>query len=178
MNWTELSRRVAERSGVPAATTRRVLDALLEAMAAELTAGDSVNLPRIGRLSSAWREARAVRSVGDGRKLMLDGRFVPRFRAASALRSQLSARTPQDWKDPRHQAAWRAAETLIGDLALYHGDQAPADLTPDTSPEETERRCAMAFGAHWQRVRRAFDERAPGITAPLLGLVARRRWAR
>lgn len=178
MTWSELTRRVAERSGESRAAATRVLEALLEEISAGIESGETVNLPRVGRLTSTWREARTLRSVEDGRKLMLDGRYVPRFRPATALRDRLAAKTPQHWKDPAHQAAWRVAETLIGDLALYHGSLAPADLTAELPPDEVEQRCATSFGSHWERVRTAFGERAPGITAPLLGLSARRRWAR
>jgi nucleoid DNA-binding protein len=178
MTWAELTRKVSERAGESRAATTRVLEALLDEISTQVAEGATVSLPRVGRLSSTWREARTVRSVDDGRKLLVDGRFVARFRPATALRDLLASKTPQGWKDPAHQAAWRVAETLVGDLALYHGALAPADLPTDADPAEVERRCAAAFGSHWERATSVFAERAPGITAPLLGLSARRRWAR
>ncbi|MCB9687711.1 MAG: HU family DNA-binding protein [Alphaproteobacteria bacterium] len=180
MTWAELSKRVATRSGESKAATQRVLDALMSEVSDALAEGGSVSLPKVGRISSAWRESRTLRSIGDGRKMMLDGRYVARFKAAQALRERLTERTPQSWRSPQAQQAWRLAETLIGDLALYHPESVPADVKADDSAEQVEARCASSFGAHWERVVGTFRARTEGasLDEPYLALAARRRWAR
>lgn len=179
MTWAELSKRVATRSGESKAATQRVLDALVAEMSDALADGGSVTLPRVGRISSAWRESRTLRSIGDGRKMMLDGRYVARFKAAQALRERLTGRTPQNWRSPEHQQAWRLAETLVGDLALYHPESVPKDVTAEDSAEQVEARCASSFGAHWERVVGTFRTRTENVSLdePYLAMAARRRWA-
>ena len=148
MTWAELSKRVAERSGESKAATQRVLDALVAEMSDALAEGGAVSLPRVGSISSSWRESRTLRSIGDGRKILLDGRYVARFRPAQGLRERLTGRTPQNWKSPQHQQAWRLAETLIGDLALYHPESVPKDVRAEDPAEAVEARCASSFGDH------------------------------
>ncbi len=180
MNWTDLVARVAERSGVSKAQARRVLGALVEESTERLCAGDSVVLKDLVVLGSRWREPTSVRSVADRRKLRLDGRWVPTARVSGRLREALAARTPQTWRDPEHQAAWRTAETLVGDLVLYHSDNAPARLDPRATPAEVEAACAASFGPLWGRVRATYQARVPEHVrahTDHLALSARSRWA-
>jgi nucleoid DNA-binding protein len=177
MTWNELVKRVVARGGVGRTATTAVLDALLVEVSDAIVDGETVTLPRVCRVSSSWRDARTLRSVEDGRKMMLDGRFVARFRVSGVLRERLATRTQQVWKRPEHQQAWRVAETLVGDLALYHGELAPRDLTPQDPPGHVEQVCAVAFGSHWERVVSMFTTRAAGVNEPYLALAARRRWA-
>lgn len=178
MTWTDLSRRVAERAGLPAATTRRALDALLEELVTSLEKGEELRLPRIGTFSAVWRKPRALRSLTDGRKMFLSGRYVPRFKVSTALRSRLEGRTAQNWRDPAHQKAWRLAETLIADLAAYHPSSVPTDITPDLDVAQVQARCAAAFGPAWALAAATFGERTPPEThgEGYLGLAAARRW--
>ena len=181
MNWSQLSAEVAARSGVPPKEAHAVLSALVEVTLEALAKGDDVVLRGLGTLSSRWQGMRTLRSVSGSRKLMLDGRFVPRFRAASRLRAALLTRSPQRWRDPEHQSAWRIAETLIGDLALYHGANSPGEISQDTPLDEVGAACRGAFGGAWMRVTGAWEVQvSPQVRdeKDYLLLAARRRFGR
>ena len=114
-------------------------------------------LRQIGSITAVWRNPRLVRNVRDARPMHLDGRFVPRFKASKVLKERLAERTPQHWKDPRHQEARQVAATLVDDLDLYHGTKAPQGLSPTMSSEAVRACCAEAFGALWTQVTAAYD---------------------
>lgn len=181
MTWAELIQRTAERAGCTPAQARAVLEALSAEALDALAGGEELPLRGVGALGSRWRRPRALRSVSTSQKLVLDGRFVPHFRPSAALRERLAARTPQRWRDARHQEAWALAEALVGDLALYHGAQAPANLDLDELDAEVHDRCLESFGGLWSQVQRTFQgEVSPEVRAEVdhLAQAARRRWAR
>jgi DNA-binding protein HU-beta len=180
LTWSDLLDAVALRAGVPRAAAGRVLAAFATVLADAVSHGDTVAVPGIGTFGSRWEEERTLRSVADGRKLALDGRWRPTFRASSRLRDATRGRTPQLLRDPEHQRAWRLAETLVGDLALYNARAAPTALGADASPESVHLACAEAFGAAWTRVCHAFAAQVPEpvrASRDHLALAARRRWA-
>lgn len=180
MTWASFVEAVAARAGVPTAQARRVLAAFVATATEALVRGDDVHVPGLGALHSRWEDERTLRSVRDGRKLALDGHFRPVFRPAAPLRDALRARTPQVMRDPAHQRAWRLAETLVGDLALYHGRLAPAGLPADATPGDVHARCTVAFGDAWTRVCLAWESQTPDAVRAArdhLAHAARRRWA-
>lgn len=180
MKWTELSAQVRQRAGTDAKTTQAVLRALLDAIGDAICEGEEVPLPGIARFGSRLQQPRTLRQVRGRRKVTLDSRYVPRIRASATLKRRLAERTPQRWQDPAHQAAWRLAETLVGDLELYHKDQLPTSLTDETPREAIDGVCTEALGAAWLSARETFDEK---VSAEVRGevhhlaMVARRRWA-
>lgn len=179
MNRSELIRALSERSGVSQADARRVMDALSEVTREALLADEAVPLKGVGTLRSQWRPSKAIRSIRDRRKVMLDGRYGVRFQASGALKAALAARTPQRWRDPAHQRAWREAETLLGDLELYHADDAPNGLDPALSDDALGAACEDAFGPMWDRVVMSFEARVDAAVREerdYLLLAARRRW--
>lgn len=179
MSWATLVDRVARRSGLPRAAVRTVLGAFVEEAEAELVAGEAVTLPGLGTLDRHWDAERTLRSVRDGRKLVLDGRWRPTFRPSERLRSALREQTPQLLRDPAHQRAWRLAETLVSDLALYHAAAVPT-LAPDLDAPAVDARCASAFGPAWARARTTWAEQTPAEVRNVrdhLALAARRRWS-
>ncbi|MCB9675652.1 MAG: HU family DNA-binding protein [Alphaproteobacteria bacterium] len=180
MNWTELIERVAVRSGTSVSQTRAVLTAAIDEIVESLADGEGVVLWGLGSLEDRWVESRTVRSISDGRKLRLDGRYVARFRPAARLREALQKRTPQLWKHPDHQKAWKVAETLVSDLALYHAARAPS-LDADAEPRSIQDACSSSFGPLWARVRQTYETQVPPEvrqTADYLALAARSRWGR
>lgn len=180
MNVSELVVRIAARTGIPESRVRQVLRAEADLMVEALAQGDKVSLHGVGTICSRWRPAAQLRAIGDRRKVRIDGRWVARFRPAARLRGVLLARTPQLWRDPAHQAAWRVAETLIGDLALYHAAKAPAGLAPDADPAAVDEACLASFGPIWTRCRATWDGKVPPevrAATDYLCLAARARWA-
>lgn len=180
MRWRDLIARTATRADVPKAVVQRVLNAFVEETLEALSQGEEVTLRGIGTLGSRWREMRSLRSIQSRRKMMLDGRYIPRFRAATRLRGVLAARTPQNWRSPQHQAAWRVAEALVSDLNLYHADRAPA-LAPDADCDAVDAACLTSFGPLWSRVVNTYErDVAADVRADTayLQLAAQRRWTR
>jgi nucleoid DNA-binding protein len=155
MTWKDIIAETARRSGQSRADTIKVLDALQDIGREKLLEGEEFRIPALGTLSSAWRKTRALRSIADMRKIVLDGRYVVRFRPAKPLKDEIAARTPQRWRDPRHQTAWRVAETLLGDLALYHASRMPTDLPADH--DAARQALEASFGDAWIQARRTYE---------------------
>jgi hypothetical protein len=110
---------------------------------------------------------------------MLDGRFVVRYRTSKHVREVLTARTPQLWRQPGHQEAWRTAETLIGDLDVYHRGSAPTDLTGADPTDRVRERCQASFGPVWTQVVDSYRKRVPDEVREerdYLALAATARW--
>jgi len=178
MNWSELIERVADHTGLPQAQVKETLDALTSVVLTSIGQGEDVRLRGLCTLSLRWQEGRQLRSVADHRRIMLDGRWVPRLRPSSTVRQLALARSPQRWRDPRHQTAWRLAETLIGDLDLYHHGQAPL-VTEVMALDQVAEACEQAFGPAWERVVETWVTRVPAdvrAEEDHLLRVARARW--
>ena len=136
-------------------------------------------LKGLGTMSAQWRERRILRSPRDRRKMFIDGRWVVRFRPAEGVQRVLAARSPELWRDRRHQAAWRLAETLVSDLELYHREKIPRGFD-GASAEDLESRLSAALGHHWRRVVQAFEQGVPPevrMARNHLMEVARTRWS-
>jgi nucleoid DNA-binding protein len=178
MNGTDMVSAIADRTGIPREQVKEVLDTLTALVLEALGQGEEVSLRGLGSFGARWQEPRSLRSVQDQRRLVLDGRWVPRFRPASALREALLQGSPQRWRDPRHQAAWRLAEALVGDLDLYQRARAPK-LDEDTPLPMVASICAVAFGATWERVIQTWNAQVPAeirADGDHLLRVAQRRW--
>lgn len=178
MNGTDMVSAIHDRTGIPRDQIKEVLDALTSMVVEALAQGEEVSLRGLGAFGARWQQPRSLRSVQDQRRLVLDGRWVPRFRPASALREALLQRSPQRWRDPRHQAAWRLAEALVGDLDLYQHARAP-QLDEDTPLPMVASICAVAFGATWERVIQTWNAQVPDeirADGDHLLRVAQQRW--
>jgi len=158
MNWAELVGAVAERSGARQAEVRRCLDTLSEVMLEAVGDGDRVTLKNLGSFELMRAEGRVVRSVANGRKMWVGERFRLRYRPALAARTLASEKVSEDWRSPEHQAAWRLAQTLVGDLSLYHSARTPSDLSGDDEAAVIRARCEAALGSAWRQAARLFDE--------------------
>lgn len=180
MTYKELVDRVAASTGLPKAAVRRVLAATSAEVRSALMGGDTAAIAGLGRFDVLQRPARAIRSVTDSRKLLVGPRHSARFRASGAMRDAVAHLDDPTWSSPEVQTAWRTAETLVGDLALYHGAQAPQSLDEDAPDEVVLNVCSKAFGPMWGQVERTFSERVDAAVRErkdLLASAARRRFA-
>ena len=178
MNTNELVSAIVERTGLPREEVKRTLEALRAVIEDVLTLGGEVNLRGLFTIGARWTEPRSVRSVSDRQRLVLDGRWAPRLRPSDGLRDLLMQRSPQRWRDPRHQVAWRLADALIGDLDLYHRAQVPV-IDRRATLDDIARDCAQAFGPTWDRVLTTWTEQIPAEVreeGQHLLHVARQRW--
>lgn len=184
MKWTELVAAVAAKTGQPEKVVRDVMNTAMGLAIERAVAGGEVTLKGIGVLASRWRKPRAVRSVVDQRKVMLGGRHVPLVRISRSLKARMADRSPQTWRNPEFQQAWRMAETLVGDLDLYHPDRKPS-IPLEANDEAVLSLCQQSFGGLWRRVVRTWDKEIPAALrdrlqatgAPsLLAQAARAQW--
>lgn len=180
MNWTELIDHVAERAGVPKTHAKRILDAASSEIRDAVARGEAVAFKDLGRIEVRELKPRAIRKIDDQRKYYLGKRFGVRIRPAARLKRAAASLGSTEWKSPKHQAAWRRAETLISDLDLYHGKDAP-QLADDLSTEQVIHRLRTAFGSRWRQVQTSFDREVDASvegSADYLAQAAVRRWAR
>lgn len=180
MNWTQMIEEVASQTGLPKSQVHKTLSALSEVALSELSRGEDVVLRNIGTVTPKKVSGRTIRSISDNRRMHISERFAVKFRPAAAARRAVAELLPQHWKDPRHQAAWRAAETLIADLNLYHSAKAPKTLTTESDDATVRAACASAFGSQWADAISTYDKRVEAEvreTCDYLAQSARRRWA-
>lgn len=180
MKWKDLAAELSERSGLSKRQTELVLSELGALVQQHVAAGEEVPLKGIGTVGSQHKKSRTIRSIANNRRMMIGERYVVQFRPSSALKDAASSQGNDLWRTPEHQGAWRTAETLIGDLALYHGAKAPKTLGPDASDEDTLAACVESFGGLWRQVSRTYEtEVAEPVRAAhnYLAAAARDRWA-
>ncbi|MFO0747702.1 MAG: HU family DNA-binding protein [Myxococcota bacterium] len=181
LSWVTLVERAAARAGATKTMAGRVLDGFVDVAIEALQSLNGVRLKSLGTLSAEWHDGRVLRSPRDRRRMFLDGRYQVHFRASERLKQTLARRSPQLWKDQRHQSAWRLAETLLSDLELYHADKVPRDLAADAGTDEVMERCALAFGAQWRRAVQTFEAGVPAEVRTARNYLlenARDRWSR
>lgn len=178
MNQRELIDALASETDETKAAVHRVLQALGRTIQDAVERGDSVPLPGVGRVTTAWRGPRVVRHIQTGRRTRIGGRHVPVFRPSSALKEGALSRTDQSWRTPDHQKAWRLAEALVGDLELYHGDATPT--LSDDDPTAVRSACASALGEAWRKAEAAFENDVPASVRDqndYLATIAFERWS-
>lgn len=90
-----LVRRVAQQTGLSQAVVRQVLGASLESVQATLAAGEQVTLPGFGTFYTSSRQAARVRSVRDGRQMMIPARRVAAFRVGEVLKRAVTGTRPR-----------------------------------------------------------------------------------
>lgn len=159
MKQSELVALIASQTGESKAAVSRVLSALSDVTLEVVEAGGYVPIGRVGRIGSRWRRRTAVRGVRDGMKRMVGGRHVPVFRASAGFKRRLVGKTPQYWREPEHQRAWRLAESLVGDLELYSNKK--PSLVPGMAPTAVREACRRTLGEDWARAELTFAEEVP-----------------
>ena len=90
MNKRELVEAVAGGTGMSRSAVAEALDAVLEAVAASLAAGEAVSVPGFGTFEVRERGARTGRNPRTGEAIEIAASRAPAFRAGKALRDRLN----------------------------------------------------------------------------------------
>ena len=90
MNKQDLIGIVAERTGLPRADAARAVEAMLDAIGAELRRGGEVRLVNFGTFSVGVRKASPGRNPRTGEPISIDATRQPKFRAGKQLKDLVS----------------------------------------------------------------------------------------
>ena len=90
MTKNELADKVATQAGLGAGQAREAVDAVIEAVSAELAAGGEVSLAGFGKFSVSRRAARTGRNPATGQTIQIAASNAAKFSAASALKKRLN----------------------------------------------------------------------------------------
>ncbi len=86
VNKDQLAKQVAERTGLNNSQAKLALEATLEQIAVELSAGNEVRLMPWGKFSASERSARQGRNPQTGESIQIAAKTVPKFSAGSGLK--------------------------------------------------------------------------------------------
>ena len=90
MNKTELIAAVAEKSGVTKKDAERVVSAVFDTLAAQLKAGDKVQISGFGIFEVKEREARVGRNPRTKESIQIPASKVPAFKASKTLKDLIA----------------------------------------------------------------------------------------
>lgn len=85
MNKTELVKKIAEKSALSQADSKKALEATVEAIKEALAAGESVQLIGFGTFSVAERPERQGKNPRTGEVLTIAAKKVAKFKAGAGL---------------------------------------------------------------------------------------------
>jgi DNA-binding protein HU-beta len=90
MTKNELAGKVAESAGLGVGQAKGAVDAVFDAIAAQLAAGGEVAVAGFGKFAVSHRAARSGRNPATGATIQIAASKAPKFSAASALKKQLN----------------------------------------------------------------------------------------
>ena len=90
MNKTELIAAAAEKAGISRKDAERVLNAALDTVSAELTAGNRVQLSGFGIFEVKSRDARVGRNPRTKETIEIPATRTPAFKASKALKDAVA----------------------------------------------------------------------------------------
>lgn len=90
MNKTELITAVAEKSGLSKKDSEKALNAALDVIAAQLKAGEKVQLIGFGTFETKERPARTARNPRTGEPMEVAASRAPQFKAGKALKDEVN----------------------------------------------------------------------------------------
>ena len=92
MNKSDLVAKIAARSGLPVASARRALEAMLESIGEALAEGDRVQLVGFGSFRVTERNAREGRNPKTGDVIQIPASKTPSFSAGAELKKVVNGR--------------------------------------------------------------------------------------
>ena len=89
MTKNELAGKVAESAGLGVGQARGAVDAVFDAIAAELAAGGEVSVAGFGKFGVSNRAARTGRNPATGETIKIPAKKVVKFRVAKAAKDSI-----------------------------------------------------------------------------------------
>jgi DNA-binding protein HU-beta len=86
VNKDELTRGVAERSGLEVGQAKKAVEATLEEISKQLSDGNEIRLTGFGKFSAVARSAREGRNPKTGESMQIPAKTVPKFSAGAELK--------------------------------------------------------------------------------------------
>ena len=86
VNKDELSRGVAERSGLETGQAKAAVEAALAEITSQMAAGNEVRLTGFGKFAAVHRAAREGRNPSTGESMQIAAKNVPKFSAGAELK--------------------------------------------------------------------------------------------
>lgn len=90
MTKNELANKVADSAGLGVGQAKGAVDAVFDAIAAELASGGEVAVAGFGKFGVSHRAARSGRNPATGATIQIAASKAAKFSAASALKKQLN----------------------------------------------------------------------------------------
>ena len=90
MNKSELIEQISNRSGLPLASSRKALEAVVETISAALASGDRVQLVGFGTFKVTARAAREGRNPQTGAVINIPATKPPSFTAGAELKKNVN----------------------------------------------------------------------------------------
>lgn len=91
MNKSQLVEQVATQADITKADANRAVDALVDAVKAELAEGGKVELVGFGSFSVSERAAREGRNPATGETIQIAAASVPKFKPGKALKDAVNS---------------------------------------------------------------------------------------
>ena len=92
MNKADVIAEVAAKSGSTNAETERVLNGFRDVVAENVSAGEDVSYPGLGKFSRVSRAARKARNPRTGEEVMVPPSNAAKFTPSSSLKAAVSGR--------------------------------------------------------------------------------------
>ncbi|MBI2169144.1 MAG: HU family DNA-binding protein [Actinobacteria bacterium] len=105
MTKPELIDAIATGAGIPKTKADAALSALVDAVVANVTKGNTVRVPGLGTWKRANRKARVGRNPQTGAPVKIPARKVPQFSAASGFRDGVGGVAKKPAKKPAKKVA-------------------------------------------------------------------------
>ena len=90
MTKNELASKVADSAGLGVGQAKNAVDAVFDAITAQLRSGGEVSVAGFGKFSVSHRAARSGRNPATGATIQIGASKAAKFSAASALKKELN----------------------------------------------------------------------------------------
>ena len=90
MTKSELIVLIAEKSGVAKSDAERSVDMLQDIIVEEVSKGNEVTLPKMGKFSRGFRAARKGRNPQTGAEIQIKESYTARFKAGKSFKDSLN----------------------------------------------------------------------------------------